>query len=481
MRRAFLLLVLVYVFFALTGDFSVIKRDFSPAEEATYIVAQRWEGATPSSFNYFRRFYPKGGRVVLAWRGRAQVYSPWLYNAISWPFFRVLGERGLYLLNALLLGLSLWLLLGIFPGKYMPFFALLGSTLPVFLLLEGPHSLSFALASMVLFLISKENFLEAMFMAGVLSFLSPPFFFFLPLVALSGGRKNLNLLIGFSSFFMVLWAGLKLPGSLPWDVPFMASLPLQVSSFLTNPFIAYSGRFPLVNFLVGRFTGALFYFPVLLLFLWSKWRKLLLGAFLLAVFLAVNPIPAPFGFAGNPWLVAFLPFAVTQTEGLWKKALVFLSILSVGIINIFPLRSTTYPLIFTGRFPFGWGRVEIEQLNTLPLLKIGENFHLDRNFFWYKGNSLRPRGKDRVKFVRVSEKEKTVFWIRNLVKGNRVDFKVNGSKRKLLFKRKNRYTEAFVGREIYPGIYSYQVEIRAELCRALLPQKICVGVELWWK
>ncbi len=481
MRRAFLLLVLVYVFFALTGDFSAIKRDFSPAEEATYIVAQRWEGATPSSFNYFRRFYPKGGRVALAWRGKAQVYSPWVYNAISWPFFRLLGERGLYLLNALLLGLSLWFLLKIFPGKYFPFIALLGSTLPVFLLLEGPHSFSFALASMVLFLLSRKEFLAAMFVAGILSFFSPPFFFFLPLVALSGGRKNINILAGFSSFFLILLAALKLPGSLPWDVPFMASLSLQASSFLTNPVILYSGRFPIGNFLVGRFTGALLYFPVLLLFLWSRWRKVLLGAFLLSVFLAINPVPAPFGFVGNPWLVPFLPFAVAQTEGLWKKALVILSILSVGIINIFPLRSTTYPLIFTDRLPFGWGKVEVEQLNTLPLLRVRQNFHLDRNFFWYKGNSLRPRGRDRVKFVRISEREKTLFWIRNFVKGNRVDFKVNGSRRKLLFKRKDRYTEIFEGKKLYPGIYLYQVEIKSQLCRALLPQKICVGVELWWK
>ncbi len=481
MRRFFLLLFLFYLSFSLTGDFSSLKRNFSPAEEATYLMAQRWEGATPGAINYLRRFYPRGGRVVLTWRGKPQPYSPWIYNALSYPFFRLLGERGLYLLNALLLFLALNLILAAVGRSAFPYLALAGSTLPVFLLLEGPYTLVFFLASLVLCLLSKEKYALANLTGGVLSFLSLPFFFFLPMLAVRGGRRIANLLLGFSSFFLLVLVGLYLPGALPWDIPHMVPLYSSVTSFFTEPILFYSGSFPLLEFFFGRFTGLLLYFPVFLVFLLAGRRNLLYGLLSLSAFLLISPFHAPFGFFGNPWLIAFVPFVLPMVRSFSARSLAALAVLPVFVINVFPIRSGEYPLIFSKQPPFGWGRVEANIVNSIPALRIGENLHLDRNFFYYKGNSLRPRGTDRVEFLRLSPEEQTVFILKDLAGGNRLLLKVNRSVRRLNMKRKGRYAERFQGKELVPGLFLYHVEVKAEECRPILPQKICLGVELQWK
>ncbi|GEM_PF-3050284 len=481
MRRFFLLLFLFYLSFTFTGDFSALKRGYCPAEEATYLMAQRWKGASPGAINYLRRFYPKGGRVVLTWRGKPQPYSSWVYNALSYPFFRLLGERGLYLLNALLLFLALNLLFKVVGRSAFPYIALLGSTLPVFLVQEGPHALVFFLSSLVLYLVFYKRYFTANLVGGILSFLSLPFFFFLPMLALQGKNRLRNLLVGFSSFFLLALAGLHLPGALPWDIPHMVSLYSAAPSFFTEPVLFYSGNFPILEFLFGRFTGAVLYFPVFLIFLLAGKRDLLYGALSLSAFLLISPFHAPFGFFGNPWMVAFVPFVLPMVGSFSSRSLAALAVLPVFAINVFPIRSGEYPLIFSRQWPFGWGRVEASIVNSIPALRIGENLHLDRNFFYYRGNSLRPRGRDRVEFLRISPQERTVFIIKDLAAGNRILLKVNRSVRRLNMKRKGRYAEKFQGKELIPGLFLYHVEVKAEKCRPILPQKICLGVELQWK
>ncbi len=481
MRRFFLLLFLVYVFFALTGDFSAIKRGFSPAEEATYLLAQRWEGATPTGLNYLRRLYPRGGRVVLTWREKPQPYSPWLYNAASYPFFRLLGERGLYLLNAVFLLLALEVLLLVLGPSVFPFLALLGSTLPVFLLTEGPYALIFFLATLVLYLISSGKPALASVVGGFLSFLALPFFFFLPLVAVAGKRRTVNLFLGFSAFFLLVAVGLHLPGALPWDLTYTAPLYSSATSFLTQPVLFSSGNFPVLEFFLGRFTGAVLYFPLLLVFVLGGGKKILPGLLFLAAFLFIGPFHAPFGFHGNPWLVAFVPFALPLIKGFYPRILAAVAVLAVFSINIFPLRSGAYPLIFSSQIPFVWGPAETNIINSIPAIKIGENLHLDRNFFNYRGSSFRPRGRERVEFLRVSPERETVFIIKDLAGGNRVFLKVNGAVRRLNMKRRARYTEKFSGRELVPGLFLYHVTVQASRCSPVLPQKICLGVEVQWK
>ncbi len=485
MKKFFIILPLVYLFFAITADFQVLKRGYAHGEEGSYILTQLSFGheLSESAVDELAKFYPKGGRIVLTWRGKPYVYSPWVYDYLMMPFFSLFSERGFYIFNAVFIFLSFLLLSGLFRKSYAPFFVLLGSSFPVFLILEGPYSLEFFLSSLLLYGFMKKNSLIIGISGGILAFFSPLFFFLVPLFSILGKKRPvLSSIISFSLFFALVFSGIKLGGSLPWDSPVLASTVKEASNFIVNPFVPIKTSFPIFPFLFGRFTGLFLYFPVVFLLVPKRkeWGYFITGLGLILIFLAINSVYAPFGFVGNPWAFPIIPLLLPLSLRRFSRPLILLSILSLSIILLLPLRCLSNPLLHTSSFPFNIFPPETAIIQSLPVVKIGENYHFDLNFFTYKGNSLRPRGKSRVEFIRLSSFPSMTITVRNLADENSISLKVNGSSRRLKLKEGESFKETFNGK-IFGSQYLYRVILKPEKCRVYFPSKVCLGAELKWK
>lgn len=485
MKKFLFLIPLIYFFFAITADFQVLKRDFSLAEEATYLLAQInfCKEVTPKGLNHLRTFYPKGGRIALVWRGKPYPYSPWIYNVLVRPFYLLFGERGLYIFNSIFILLGLYILLILFRENTWAFLALLASTFPLFVLLEGPYAIGFFLASITLYGILKENPWIVGVFSGILAFLFPLFFFLVPLLVLVSSRKPLlSSAIAFSAFFLLVLGGFFLGGNLPWEIPFMAGSLSDAAEFLLNPIIASHWKFAGFNFLFGRFTGALLYFPVLFL-LWPEREELgyfLFGILLLIVFLFLSPAHAPFGFVGNPWVFPAVVFTLPFTRRFLSRAWILFSILMLSIVLLLPLRSLSNPLLHGSNFPFVLFPPETNILESLPAVKIGQNYHFDLNFYAYRGNSFRPKGKSRVEFIRIDKSSSINLLVKNLADTNSFYLKVNGSKRVLKLDKGESFIGTFNGIKFGEN-YLYRIIFKSKQCRVYLPSKICLGAQLEWR
>lgn len=485
MKKILFLIPLIYFFFAITADFQVLKRNFSLAEEATYLLAQVnfCKEVTLEGLNYLRTFYPKGGRIGLIWRGKPYPYSPWIYNVLVRPFYLLLEERGLYIFNSIFIFLGLYILLILLKENTWSFIALLASTFPLFLLLEGPYALGFFLASITLYGILKEEPWIVGVFSGILAFLFPLFFFFIPLIVLVSSRKPLlSLSLAFSTFFLSVLGGFLLGGSLPWEIPFMAGSLSDAAEFLLNPTTALHWKFAGFSFLFGRFTGALLYFPVLLL-LWpgrEERKYFLFGILLLIVFFILSPAHAPFGFVGNPWVFPAVVFTLPFTRRFLSKAWILFGIVMLSIVLLLPFRSLSNPLLHGSNFPFMLFSPETNILKSLPAVKIGQNYHFDLNFYTYKGNSLRPRGWSRVEFIRIDRSSSINILVKNLAGTNSFYLKVNGSKRVFKLKEGGSFKGTFNGIR-FGEDYLYRIIFKPEKCRVYLPSKICLGAQLEWK
>lgn len=485
MKKFLFLIPLVYFFFAITADFGVLKREFSLAEEATYLLAQIDFGkeVTPEGLNSLRQFYPGGGRIALVWRSRPYAYSPWIYNVLVRPFYLFFKERGLYIFNSIFIFLGLYILLLLFDRDPWAFLALLASSFPLFLLLEGPYSLAFFLSSLTLYGILKGDPYVTGIASGFLAFLSPLIFFLIPLLILLAGKKPfLASLIAFSIFFLLVFGGLYLGGGLPWEIPVLTGSLSEAADFLLYPSIPHHWSFAGFNFLFGRFTGALLYFPVLLLFWPGKEERwyFLLGLFLITLFLFLNSAHAPFGFTGNPWIFPAVVFVLPFTGKFLSRAWILFSIIMLSIILLLPFRALSNPLLHGSNVPFVMFAPEKNILESLPAVKIGDNYHFDLNFYSYRGNSLRPRGRARVEFIRIDTSPSLNILVRNLAEKNSIYLKVNGSKRVLRLKKEETFIGTFNGVRFGDG-YLYRIIFKSRKCRVYLPSKICLGAQLEWK
>ncbi|MCD6454181.1 MAG: hypothetical protein J7L62_02640 [Candidatus Aminicenantes bacterium] len=483
MKKAFIAFSIAYLIFAITADFQVLKRNYSLGEEGTYLLSQlSWGELTPEALNNFRKFYPAGGKIAVTLRGKPILYSPWVYDYMVRPFFLIFGERGFYFFNLLFIVLSFFIIYSLFSNSTWFFLPFLASSFPLFLLLEGPYALILFLSSLLLWgILKKEPYITGISL-GFISFFSPLFFFFIPLIVLLGSKRPLlSSILGFSGFFILVFSGLLLGRALPWDVPVLLDSYFSVSSFLSNPIIFYGGSFPLWQFLVGRFTGMLLYFPVFLLLLPKKneWGFFITALALLSIFLLVNPVHAPFGFVGNPWIfpgvVLALPFMKRRLSKTWT----LISMLALSIVLLLPFRSLSNPLLHSKVFPFGIFPPEVNILEALPSVRIGDNYHLDLNFYNYKGKSLVPRGKAKVEFIRVSSEPVLRLVVHNLADENQVFIKVNSSKRKVKLEKGESFNFVFNGKRA-GNVYFYRVIFKSQRCKVYLPSKLCLGARLEW-
>ncbi len=502
MKKIYLLLLAFYLIFALGVDFSVVKRRAFLADEASHLLSllclSRYgslEVKEEAVEQLHRYYFFATSNLFLVKRDRVYSYSPWVYSYLTYPLFRLAGERGLYLFNFLLLS-GVFLLASLIEKQYHTpsfFLFLLASVSWIYFFLEGPYLLQFALAMLALYLFMKNKFVFASYVMGVLAFLNPLVLFLLPLFAFIAFRKKpfSGIFFIFKSYliaFLLVAAGLVLGGSLPWDKPVLLSGMKEITAFLQQPAPAQAvegGSFLLniIYFLFGRFSGLFLYYP-LLFFLpfWLRRRELpflllsiaLLGGY---VFFQAENF-SPLFFLGNPLMVGLYPFFYYFLSRSYRPLPLILSILLLSYFSIMPLRNLINPLMHAQIFPYNIMPVEVVAYDRLPLLRAGTNLHLDSNFYHYSGPSFWTRGSGRVEFIRLSKSNHLSFVITNSKVANRVKVRVNGLRKEMALRPGAKLRFLARSHLRVGNNWVFHVIVKSERCEVKLPEKVALGVKV---
>ncbi len=502
MKKIYLLLLAFYLIFTLGADFSVIKRRAFLADEASHLLPLLClsrhgdlEVREEAVEQLHRYYFFATTRLALVKRDRVYSYSPWIYSYMAYPFFRLAGERGLYLLNFILLS-AVFLLASLIERQYhTPSFLLflLASVSWIYFFLEGPYLLQFSLAVLGLYLFMKNKFVFASYIMGVLAFLNPLVLFLLPLFAFIASRKKpfSGLFFIFKSYliaFLLVAAGLVLGGSLPWDKPVVLSGMKEITAFLQQPGSAQAvagGSFLLnsLYFLFGRFSGLFLYYP-LLFFLpfWLRRRELpflLMGLGLLAAYVFFQAENfSPLFFLGNPLMVGTYPFLYYFLSRSYRPLPLVLSLLLLSYFSIMPFRNLINPLMHAQVFPYSLMPVEVVAYDRLPLHRIGDNLHLDSNFYHYTGPSFWTRGSGKTEFIRLSRSSSLSFVIINSRVANRVEVKVNGMRKEVALRPGGKLRFLAKSRLRVGSSWVFHVTVKSERCEVKLPEKVALGVKV---
>ena len=116
--------------------------------------------------------------------------------------------------------------------------------------------------------------------------------------------------------------------------------------------------------------------------------------------------------------------------------------------------------------------------DRLPLLKAGNNLHLDNNFYHYSGSSFWTRGSGRVEFIRLSKSSRLSFVITNSKVPNRIEVKVNSMKKEMALRPGAKLRFLARSRLRVGNNWVFHVVVRSERCEVKFPEKVALGVKI---
>lgn len=354
--------------------------------------------------------------------------------------------------------------------------------------------MQFVLGLLSLYLFMKNKFLYASYFMGLLAFLNPVIFFLVPVFGfIAAGKKPFfGIYFTFKTYllsFLLIALALLLGGSLPWEKPFIMNDFKAVESFFKEPALnqtllctaAWGENF--LYFLFGRFSGVFLYFPPLIFIPFLLRKKELPLAFLTAGLLAIFVLFAgnnfsPSFYLGNPLLLGVYPFAYYLFSRSHRSFALVLSLFLLSYFLFMPLRNLKNPLMHSQIFPFHLFPVELSALDRLPAYKVGDRYHFDLNFYFYKKGNFWTRGNSRVEFVALMDSSKAVVEITNSKTPNEIFIKVNRARKRVSLKPAAKTKVLTGSSKKYKGKWIFHIKVKCRYSEVKLPDKLALGVNV---